>query len=91
MAEDNKNVWKDREIGAFWKRQSSSQSFLSGKIEIEGKKLEVVLFSNRYKEKDNQPDYRLYISPEPKSFSLEENAKENAKEDVKEDVKEELV
>lgn len=76
MAEENKNVWRDREIGAFWKRQSSSQSFLSGKIEIEGKKLEVVLFSNRYKEKDNQPDYRLYISPETKSSVNNVDSKE---------------
>jgi len=24
--------------------------------------MEVVLFTNRFKEKDNQPDYRLYLS-----------------------------
>jgi|TARA_R110000744_G_scaffold91125_5_gene176943 uncharacterized protein (DUF736 family) len=63
----NKSEWKEREIGAFWKRESPNQKFLSGKIEIEGKKLEVVLFSNRFKEKDNQPDYRLYLSADKQS------------------------
>jgi uncharacterized protein (DUF736 family) len=63
----NKSEWTEREIGAFWKRESPNQKFLSGKIEIEGKKLEVVLFSNRFKEKDNQPDYRLYLSADKQS------------------------
>lgn len=62
----NKTDWKEREIGAFWKRESSSQKFLSGKIEVEGKKLEVILFTNKYKEKDNQPDYRLFLSVDDK-------------------------
>jgi len=71
----NKNNWKEREIGAFWKRESSSQKFLSGKIEIEGKKMEVILFTNRFKEKDNQPDYRLYLS-EDKQAQPEVSAQE---------------
>jgi uncharacterized protein (DUF736 family) len=62
----NKTDWKEREIGAFWKRESPSQKFLSGKIEVEGKKLEVILFTNKYKEKDNQPDYRLFLSVDDK-------------------------
>ena len=81
----NKNNWKEREIGAFWKRESSNQKFLSGKIEIEGKKMEVVMFTNNFKEKDNQPDYRLYLS-EDRRAKLETSDQEELIPD-----KEELV
>ncbi len=69
MTEDNKNNssndWKKRDIGAFWRRQGKNgKSFLSGKITIgefgEEKTISIVVFPNNFKEKDNQPDFRIY-------------------------------
>jgi len=74
MSVENKtpqNEWQKREIGALWKRKSPSQSYLSGHIDVSkadaflgDSKLKLVVFSNRYKEKDTHPDYRVYLSRE---------------------------
>ena len=62
-SEQNKNNdWKEREIGALWKRESSSQKYLSGKVKVGGEELGVVIFTNRYKEEGSkQPDFRVYL------------------------------
>ena len=51
-SENNTNDWKQREIGALWKRESSNQKYLSGKMKVGGEELGVVIFTNRYKEDD---------------------------------------
>ena len=52
-------------IGAFWKKMSAKGTvFYSGIIEVEGKKIPLVMFENR-KQKDTQPDLQVYLS-EPK-------------------------
>jgi uncharacterized protein (DUF736 family) len=69
MTEENKNNasqsdWKKREIGALWRRDGKNQKFLSGKITIgefgEDKTYSIVVFANKFKEKENQPDFRIY-------------------------------
>lgn len=69
MSEDQKNKnpdndWKKRDIGALWKREGKNQKFLSGKIVVgefgEEQEIQIVVFKNRYKDKDNQPDFRIY-------------------------------
>ncbi len=70
MTEENKNNnsqsdWKKREIGALWRREGKTQKFLSGKVTLgdefgEEKQVQIFMFSNRFKEKDNQPDFRIY-------------------------------
>jgi len=69
MTEENKtntsqSDWKKREIGALWRRDGKNQKFLSGKITIgefgEDKTYSIVVFSNKFKEKENQPDFRVY-------------------------------
>jgi len=59
---NNNNDWKDRDIGALWKREGKGQRYLSGKLTVDGKQVDVVVFVNKYKEKDNQPDFRVYSS-----------------------------
>lgn len=80
MSVENKsqNEWQKREIGALWKRKSASQSYLSGHIDVSkadaflgDSKLKFVVFSNRYKEKDSHPDYRVYLSKEDSAQSDE--------------------
>ena len=57
---NNNNEWKERDIGALWKREGKNQRYLSGKLTIDGKVTNVVIFVNKFKEKDNQPDFRIY-------------------------------
>ena len=67
MSEENKsnNDWSAREIGAMWKKDGQNQKYLSGKIKLPGNlgghELGVVMFTNRQKSADNQPDFRLYL------------------------------
>jgi len=56
------NEWKERDIGALWKREGKGQRYLSGKLTIKGEAVDVVVFVNKFKEKDNQPDFRVYKS-----------------------------
>ncbi len=68
MNETNKNSdWKDREVGALWKKQGRNQSYLSGHVIVDElgmeKKIRVVVFSNRQKKAgENTPDFRIYVS-----------------------------
>jgi len=54
------------ELGALWKRKAKSdgQVYLAGHIKVGDDEtlLKVVVFSNKNKSKDNQPDYRVYES-----------------------------
>tara|TARA_Y100001963_G_scaffold129009_1_gene183858 strand:+ start:3112 stop:3393 length:282 start_codon:yes stop_codon:yes gene_type:complete len=68
---DNNNTaqaeeWRKREIGALWKRQSSSQKYLSGKVKLpedyNENEFGIVVFTNRFKEEGSkQPDFRVYL------------------------------
>jgi len=64
--QNTKSDWSQREIGAFWTRDSSKGKYLSGSIEVDElgvkKKMRVVMFPNRYKDNDKKPDYVLYVS-----------------------------
>jgi len=60
MAEDRSD------IGALWKKESrDGQKYLSGVVKLEdGTTVRIVVFSNRYKKSENQPDFRIYRSRE---------------------------
>ena len=64
MEDTQKNEWQEREIGALWKNKGRNQTYLTGKVGDQ----KVVIFSNKNKNKDNQPDFRVYKS-EPKNQS----------------------
>ena len=72
MEDKQKNEWQEREIGALWKNEGRNQTYLTGKVADQ----KVVIFSNRNKNKDNQPDFRVYKS-EPKSQDSE-NSQESS-------------
>lgn len=59
---------KENEIGALWTKESKNgNKFMSGTIEIDGQKKEVVVFKNTYKkEGEKTPDFRIYQS-EPRN------------------------
>ena len=51
----------EREIGALW-RKDGKKPFYSGNLTIGDEKVEIVIFKNEFKEKDTQPDLRIYKS-----------------------------
>ena len=82
MSEEKNNAssdWKKREIGALWRREGKNQKYLSGKVTLgefgEEQTIQVVIYSNKFKEKDNQPDFRIYKSePAAQSAQSSESA-----------------
>jgi ribosomal protein L31 len=60
---DSSNDWSEREIGALW-RKGGDKPFYSGSLSVKDQKTEVVIFKNKFKEKDAQPDLRIYKSKE---------------------------
>ena len=58
------------EIGALWKKQGKTQKFLSGTINLKAigydKDVQIVVFTNKFKQKETHPDLRMYVSkPKP--------------------------
>jgi uncharacterized protein (DUF736 family) len=73
---DNANKPKSDqiEVGALWKKEGKSQKFLAGNLDlntfpeplwaefIKTKKLPLVIFTNKFKQKETHPDLRVYLS-----------------------------
>ena len=66
--QNKQNDWKDREVGALWKKSNSKGSFCTGYIvsdELGNKvKQRVIMFSNKSKSNDKSPDFIIYLSNE---------------------------
>ena len=54
---------KENEIGALWTRQAKStgKTYMSGKLEIGGEQIDVVIFQNN-SENPKAPQWRVYKS-----------------------------
>lgn len=96
--QNTKSDWSQREIGAFWTRDSAKGKYLSGSIEVDElgvkKKMRVVMFPNRYKDNDKKPDYVLYVSKDQEdssSNSANNSANKSSEETKKEEIPESLV
>ena len=57
---EKSSEWKEREIGALWKRDGKNQSYLTGKL----KDQQVIVFENTNKRSDKAPDFIMYESRE---------------------------
>tara|TARA_Y100000296_G_C4939424_1_gene140668 strand:- start:230 stop:466 length:237 start_codon:yes stop_codon:yes gene_type:complete len=77
MEDKQKNEWQEREIGALWKNEGRNQTYLTGKVGDQ----KVVIFSNKNKNKDNQPDFRVYKS-EPRNAETENVSEPEAQEEL---------
>ena len=69
--EKKQSEWRQRELGAFWKREyrNGEGTYLAGHIVEKDeygaeKKTKVVLFSNKDKPSERAPDFKLYRSKE---------------------------
>jgi len=54
------------QIGAMWIKEGQRGKYMSGVIEINGEKINIVVFKNGYKKEDKHPDYRI-LKSRPKS------------------------
>jgi hypothetical protein len=51
-------------LGGLWKNQTKDgEMMLSGSL---GYNINIKIFKNGYKDKENDPDYILYLAPKPK-------------------------
>jgi len=91
---NSNNDWKERELGALWKKEGKSQNYFSGKIKLDKFKdvdsINIVGFSNKNKvDKPNAPDVILYYSAPSKntsdSLDLGNKSSEAASEATSED------
>ena len=79
--------WQKREIGALWKRESPNQKYFSGHVtDSEGNRVKVLIFTNKSKQKDNQPDFRVYkADDQPQSTRESADESMQASEEVVEE------
>ena len=86
MSTDNKTDCQKREVGALWKKESATQKFFSGHVKVddfgEEKLLKVVVFSNRHKNKDSHPDFRIYTVEDQKPRSSSNEKEETVSSEV---------
>lgn len=56
---------KSIELGALWKgKDKNGKTYLKGNINIfPHGTVDIVIFENNYKTKDNQPDYKILYTP----------------------------
>lgn len=64
----------EKDIGALWLRNGPKGEYMTGIITIKDVAHQIVIFKNGFKDKPNQPDWRIYKSqPKPE---LNENGTE---------------
>jgi uncharacterized protein (DUF736 family) len=64
-----------RKIGALWVRESQDgRKFMSGLIETLNGDVQIAVFKNDKKEKENQPDYNIVLSEKLKPAPQVEGA-----------------
>ena len=63
-----------KNIGALWQHESrNGAKYLSGVIEIDGKKHDIVVFKNTFKEEAKHPDFRIFPST-PKGEKVDDTS-----------------
>jgi hypothetical protein len=63
--QNNSTNWSKNNLGSLWLKQGKNNKYLSGKIVLQDSNGEtitqnVIVFKNKYKEKENQPDYLIF-------------------------------
>ena len=91
METGNTQKQQNVEIGALWKREAraSGQKYLAGHIKMDDgmgseTTTKVVVFSNRHKDKETQPDFRMYLSKPQQPQQEQESVAESTNESVEE-------
>jgi hypothetical protein len=63
--QSNSTNWSKNNLGSLWLKQGKNNKYLSGKIVLQDSNGEtitenIIVFKNKYKEKENQPDYLIF-------------------------------
>lgn len=54
---------ENNSLGALWINESKAgNKYMAGQIEVDGKKIKIVVFKNKFKEEEKHPDYRIFPS-----------------------------
>jgi hypothetical protein len=82
--QENNNDWKNREMGALWRREGKNQNYLSGHVKVGEFGVEtnvkLVVFTNKYKkENPKAPDFIVYQADEVGQSAASTSSPENAK------------
>ena len=56
---DNK---RDDELGALWEKTSENGPYMTGSVQVNGVKVDIVVFPNKYRKAENHPSYRILAS-----------------------------
>jgi hypothetical protein len=76
------NDWKQREVGALWKRSGPKGSYCTGYVvsdELGSKvKQRVIMFANKTKLNEKSPDFVIYISNDPEPAAADKSASNSA-------------
>lgn len=51
-------------IGGLWQKEKDDRTYLSGQLEIDGKKINILIFPNDRKEKEAHPDFNVMAKEE---------------------------
>jgi len=53
----------DKDYGALWLKESKDgKKYMSGVVGFKGEQVQIVVFKNTYKDAENKPDYKIYLS-----------------------------
>ena len=79
----NDNEWRQREMGALWKKTGRNQTFLSGQIKLKSSDgseelVRIIVFNNKNKKSDNAPDFVIYKSEDRREQSSEQSSEQSA-------------
>ena len=67
----------EQSIGALWVKEGKKGKYFTGVVELGDRKVKVVVFKNGYKDKENQPDWRIFESKQmERSGGAEKKAQE---------------
>jgi hypothetical protein len=55
---------KEKSIGALWEKTGGKGKWMSGSLELDGKVIRIVCFSNGYKKEAKHPDWKIYPARE---------------------------
>ena len=88
--QNENNDWKNREIGALWRKNGKNQKYLSGYVklgdELEPQEVRLMVFTNKYRsENEKAPDFVVYQATEAGAQKqVVAQKQESAEEDLEE-------
>ena len=87
---NNDSEWRQREMGALWKKAGRSQTSLSGQVKMkmpDGSEEMVrwLVFENKNKKSDNAPDFVIYKSEDRRTEGAEQQSSEKKEDTVEAD------